>query len=184
MANGSLGTAILIIFIFLVLNASLTMLISRDKIRANWNKHKCKPGIIPFASYYGYDPVQTANDCVKEIQFDFMGGFLAPFYSAINYFINGSAVFVNLFEKLKGASNIGSFNLTNIQGKIMERLHSIMTGVNTTFIKINDLFNNTSSMISIIFYMIKTASNTIEASWYDSPGFLLKNGLKFAGGGE
>ena len=174
MSKGSLGTALIIISIFILLNASLSLLIGISKIKNNWEKYKCNPGIMPFAQIFGHDPIENAKECVEIIQMDFMSVFLAPFYSAIQYFISGSAVFVNLFEKLKSFSNIGSFDITQLSEKIKERFNSIMTGVNTTFIKINDLFNNTTSMITIIFYMLITIKNTTVAAWNDMPGSVIK----------
>lgn len=174
MSKGSLGTALIIISIFILLNTCLSLLIGYNKIKNNWEKYKCNPGIMPLAGLFDHDPIKNTKECVEIIQMDFMSVFLAPFYSAIQYFISGSAVFVGLFEKLKGFSNIGSLEITNLGTKIKERFSSIMTGINTTFIKINDVFNNTSSMITIIFYMILTTKNTILASWNDLPGSIIK----------
>lgn len=174
MAKGSLGSALIIVSIFILLNASLSLLIGISKIKNNWEKYKCNPGIMPFAQLFDKDPIKNAKECVETIQMDFMNVFLAPFYSAIQYFISGSGVFVKLFENLKKYSNIGSLDITNLSKKFKERMNAIMTGVNTTFIKINDVFNNTTSMITIIFYMLITIKNTIFASWNDMPGTIIK----------
>ena len=86
MGLGDLGNAVIIIIIFILLNILLTLSIGITKIKKDWDKYKCNPGIIPVAFIFGHDVNETFNECIKLNQNNYMSSFMDPIYSSLNYY--------------------------------------------------------------------------------------------------
>ena len=74
-----LAIVIIIIFSFLYSSSAFTMKL--EEIKKDWPIYRCNPAAMPFASYFGSDPIENFTYCVGNIQKDLMGFFLQP----INY---------------------------------------------------------------------------------------------------
>ena len=74
---------ILIILIFGFLFSSSALTVKMQEIKEDWQLYRCQPIAMPFASYFGSDPMENFSYCVGNIQSDLMGFFLSP----VNYLL-------------------------------------------------------------------------------------------------
>jgi len=174
MALGDTGNAFLIIIIFCLIQLFIALSIGIAQLRNNWDKYKCNPAVIPFASIAGHDPITTFQDCTKEIQGDFMNSFLEPVYNSLNSFADSGNLFVGILESLKlglKTQQAGTFNFIEDLGT---RLRILISELSRSFITVTDLFGKVGSMVSVIYYLILTSVKLGEALWKDLPGTAIK----------
>tara|TARA_B110001452_G_scaffold224588_1_gene198226 strand:- start:4887 stop:5435 length:549 start_codon:yes stop_codon:yes gene_type:complete len=182
MGVGDLGNAVLIIIIFSLIQLFVTLSIGISRIRNNWDDYKCNPGIIPFASVFGQDPIENFNQCIKVSQVGFMSGFLKPIYGALQQFSDSGNLFTQIFESLKlGLNNeqAGTFNLANDIGA---RIRGIITELNLVFITITDTFGKIGSTVTVLYYLIITSIKTTQTLWEELPGTIIRVIGSIAGG--
>lgn len=173
MGLGDLGNAVLIIFIFMLIHLFLSLSVGIARIKNNWDEYKCEPGIIPFASVFGHDPVQNLNGCIKSIQMDFMSSFLEPIYASLNYFAENGAMFTNIFQDIKLFGLDQQLATFDIAADIKNRMMGIITAMNTMYINIIDTFSKLGSIITVLFYTIQGSIQLAEASWQEIIGTMM-----------
>lgn len=54
------------------------MSIGLNNIRTNWVLYRCNPVIMPFASFFGHDPIKNFTQCISNIQSDTIVPHIAP----------------------------------------------------------------------------------------------------------
>ena len=170
MGLGDTGSAFLIIIIFCLIQLSITLSIGIAQLRNNWEKYKCNPGVIPFASLVGHDPVTTFNECTKETLSGFMGSFLDPIFTSLNSFADSGNLFVGILESLKLGLNVQQGGTLSFIEDLGVRLNILITELSRSFITVSDLFGKVGSMVSVIYYLILTSVKMGEALSRDLPG--------------
>lgn len=158
------GQILVIIFIFMLIHLCLSLMIGIAKIKKDWNKHKCNPGIMPFASVFGKDTVTNFNECIKTQQADFMQIFLQPIYQSLSFFAKNGALFTSLFEdaKLFGLDNQNQ--TSNLSDSIVTRFNSVTNEMEFLFTNFKDTFGKVSGLIINLFNIVKASVGTAEAS--------------------
>ncbi len=56
-------------------------------IKVNWEKYRCSPMVMPFASLYGHDTQETFSFCMKNIFSGYAGELLGPFFGILGGFV-------------------------------------------------------------------------------------------------
>ena len=174
MGLGDTGNAFLIIIVFCLIQLFITLSIGLAQLRNNWDEYKCNPGVIPFASLVGHDPVTTFQECTKDIQGDFMKTFLDPVYNALNSFSESGNLFVGILESLKMGLRTQQGGAFNFIEDIGLRFKILITELSKSFITVTDLFGKVGSMVSVIYYLILTSVKLGNALDKDLPGSVLR----------
>tara|TARA_B100001093_G_scaffold477995_1_gene505786 strand:+ start:2729 stop:3262 length:534 start_codon:yes stop_codon:yes gene_type:complete len=174
MGLGDLGNAILIIIIFILLNTSLSLSIGITKIKKNWSKYKCNPGIMPVAFLFGHDVNTTFNECVKSTQTDYMTSFLNPIYDSINQFAESGAKFSQIFEDLKVSSNKQDESMGDFSELLTNKLYNVSNATNEIFINVTDTFLKLSSSITVVYQFIRAAIGSAEGAWSGLIGTMIR----------
>lgn len=170
MGLGDLGNAVIILLTFVILQFILTISGNIANIRRDWDKHKCNPAIMPFASLYGHDTTITFIECIKSSQVNFMQVFLEPIYASLYYFANNGATFTEMFERLKLFGNAEDSANGSFADSVNNRLYNLINATNDIYINIVDSFSKLSSSISILYYSIQSGLFIGRQSWYELPG--------------
>ena len=165
MALDDLGSAVIIIVIFFLSTMAANLAISISKIKNNWDKYKCSPGIIPFAFVFGHDVQETFNECVKKKQSDNMSGFLTPLYDSLNTFAEHGADFSQTFEDLKASSNKHDESMGGITQLFTGKLNNIITAVSEMTARARDTFGKLGSSITIVYYFVQMTLLAIKGAW-------------------
>lgn len=156
MGFGDLGNAIIIVVVFIIIQFLLTLSAGISNIKNNWDRYKCNPAILPFASVFGHDTKDTFNECIKDSQVNFMSVFLEPIYASLFYFANNGAVFTEMFQRLKLFGNAENIAMGDFADVASSRLYGLISATNDVYINITDTFSKLTSTIAILFNTIRT----------------------------
>ena len=159
--NFDIWITIIIILIVLIIVIYFFSINTLENQRANFEKNKCNPLFMPFASKinseYQDDPSFNQNNfeqCLNETNFDLAQLSTSPldgmFDSIINFFGYLSGLvkqFINFLMYLLGL-------LYKLYQLIIERLKIILSSMNNLFIGIANFFNHILGIISNLYYTI------------------------------
>ena len=174
MGLGDLGSVVIILFIFALIHLFLALTIGIAEIKRNWSDYKCNPGVIPFASVFGHDPGETAKECIKDTQIDFMSVFLSPIYAGFEFLTTNGTYFNEIFNQMKffGNESQGEFfkGVDNINGRISNTTNAISNTVDeitSSFGMVQQIFNNFGNIVLSVI-------NTVTSSQQQLPGTIIK----------
>tara|TARA_Y100000591_G_scaffold68554_1_gene56753 strand:- start:1511 stop:2044 length:534 start_codon:yes stop_codon:yes gene_type:complete len=174
MGSSDIANAIIIIVIFACMQLTITLSIGIARIKKNWDKYKCNPAVIPFARTFGYDPLETFNQCVLTSQADFMSTFLNPVYSSLTSLIENGNIMREMFQYLKMGLNSNQLATLNLGEEIGARVKKLITALNDVLININDVFGKLSSVVTTLFFLIETTIATAYVMDEELPGLLVR----------
>ena len=170
MGLGDIGNAFLIVLIFCLIQLTITFSVGLIQLKNNWSKYKCNPGVTPFAGLIGFDPVQTFQECTKEIQGTFMKSFLSPVYDTLDSFSEFGSVFTEVLESLKQGTNLQQGTTFNIVEDLGNRLNMLISGLGNTFISVGDVFGKIGAMMTVVYNLMGNAVQLGESLKGDLPG--------------
>jgi hypothetical protein len=140
---------ILSIYMFNIFNLGI------GNIQKNWIVYRCNPTIMPFAGYFGHDPVENFGYCIQNMQTSYMGFLLKPTHyliSTIQSMLGGLTTDINWIRK-KIESLVS--NLTNIIVNIFGIFINIIIEFQRIFIKLKDTFSKVLGIMVSVIYIIE-----------------------------
>lgn len=174
MGSSDLTNAIIILVIFASMHLFLTISIGIARIKNNWEEYKCKPGVIPFASVFGYNTIDNFNQCVEDLQANYMGIFLEPIYGTLNSMSSMGGIFTHLFENIKGGLLGQHLQTLNVKEDVINRTSNVLTEINVIFISIVDSFSKIAGIITVLFQLMVAGIETGESVWNELPGTVIR----------
>ena len=179
MGFGNLGSVVMIIFIFSLIHLFLSLTIGISEIRNNWDNYKCNPGVIPFAGVVGpagADPVNTAEECIKLTQVNFMSIFLEPIYTAIAFFMENTSFFNDIFDDLKIFGNFQGLQITDMIDNVTGRIVNVGNSINIAVFRMTDVFHKLGYTINTLMYMITSVLKMVDVGSCELPGSVVTLG--------
>lgn len=144
--GGSVINLILITLILILICAYCYVMMHAKEIKANWQKEKCKPLVVPFAgfinapkgtSWFDYTS-KNFQQCLISVQQSIAGDSLAP----LTFLTNSMATLMkNAFEALDNIRIMFDRlrnNFKSVMTEIMERLMNIMVPLQQIIINLRD----------------------------------------------
>ena len=172
--NSDLGTAILIIVIFIALYISSFLAIGLKKIKENWDQYRCSPMAMPFAGYLGFDALENFAFCIGKIQSGLMNTFLKPIFSNLNILgdVAGSIVgSIRSLTTLMSNMNVG-FGMASFD--ILSMFKGIMVKMQYFIVNIKDVFAKFGGTMSVMSNIIEGSSLTARSMWRGPVGETLR----------
>ena len=155
MGLGNLGSAVMILFIFMILHLFLAFSMQINNVRQNWDEYKCNPLVMPFTSIIGHDPVNNLNECIRSTQADYMKTFLDPIYDSLGYFAQTGAVYTQIFEDLKIFGNDQQDSTFDLASTITNRIQAIITEMSAVFITVQHTVGQAGSLVTILYNIVQ-----------------------------
>lgn len=162
MVLGDLGNVVIILIIFALLHLMIALSIGISVIKNNWDDYKCNPGIMPFADIFGKDTKENYEECVKDIQVNFMSSFLDPVFSSLEIFSSMGNDFLRTFDDIKLFGIDIDTNIGSIFSTLTGKIKNMTNEMATMYITIIDTFGNLSSVITVMYYMVQSGIVTAE----------------------
>lgn len=156
--------SLIIFLIFIGLYAFNTFSIGIQNIQKNWPSYRCNPTIMPFASWFGHDPIQNFTYCIQNMQTSYMGNLLKPTHYAMNVMhslIQGIINDINWVRKK--IENMVS-NIMNIVSSIMGTFMNILIQFQRLIIKLKDTMSKMLGVVTTIVYLIDSGIKTGEST--------------------
>lgn len=172
--NSDLGTALLIIVIFIALYISSFLAIGLKKIKENWDQYRCSPMAMPFAGYLGFDALENFTFCIGKIQSGLMNTFLKPIFSNLNILgdVAGSIVgSIRSLTTLMSNMNVG-FGMASFD--ILSMFKGIMVKMQYFIVNIKDVFAKFGGTMSVMSNIIEGSSLTARSMWRGPVGETLR----------
>jgi hypothetical protein len=134
----ALAFIILITLIFIGIAYALSGTASIAQVRANWDKYRCDPSVMPFAALYGFNTSDNFNYCLGNI-FDTKSLDITGPFSTV----------------------LGSF--TSLLSMMFNSINSLRVGVATLGGGINVMFQDFTDRISTFFFQLRISAIRIKA---------------------
>ena len=141
-----LFSTVFIFFIFITLNFYVYVNMYMSEIKNNWPLYRCNPTIMPFASYFGVDPVENFGKCIQKMQAGFMQEFLAPVFHVLNTIGDTTGELMNSISDIKGfadglqgSTGGGFMNFGGMLRNLSIAFQTIIAAVIDTFARIGGI---------------------------------------------
>jgi len=108
-----------------------------DDIAENWDKYRCSPTIMPFASFYGHNTAENFSFCMSNIFGSYTGEITAPFSSILLVF-------------------------TELLGSLMESMDSLRVSASTMGGGINVIFQEFTDRIRNFYFQLRVSAIRIK----------------------
>lgn len=174
MSSGSLGSVVLILFIFSLIHLFLTLSIGIADIKRDWDKYKCNPGIIPFAGVFGHDPMKTSKECIKLTQVNFMSAFLQPIYAAIGFLSENGNFFSEIFSEIKLFGNTMQNDNFDFFKDVQNWFEGMSSELTITFEHFLNIFQTANNMFVNLGLGLYNVTYVATSALDELPGFIIK----------
>ena len=88
MKASDITLSVLIILLFIGIMVLNVLTIGISKIKKDWVNYRCNPIVMPFASYFGHEPVSNFTYCIQNMQSSYMEYLMEPTHYIMNLFGN------------------------------------------------------------------------------------------------
>lgn len=157
MKFGDIVLSIVIIIIFLFLYSSSAFTMKLEEIKKDWPIYRCNPAAMPFASYFGSDPIQNFTFCVGNIQKDLMGFFLEPINYILGIITELGQFLLDRVQFIRKFMDYLRNMITNLIGDTYGMLINIIVQFQKLIIKTKDLVMKMMGVMMTFMYMIQGA---------------------------
>lgn len=123
--------AAFVILVFILLFFVNVVIISMGDMKKNWAIYRCNPMFMPFASYFGQDPLENFTYCVQNTQASYMDTLLEP----VNYSMS-------LMGDVAGGLMDDINSVRNKFGDLTGNLSTLFVSVFSVFVNIIIQFQN------------------------------------------
>jgi len=118
----------------------------------DWNKIRCQPHIMPFASLYGYDTAENFNYCMKSNFEKEAQQYMGPVYQMFGGFVGVLGTLVEASRKIKVGFATLYGGVQTIMGEFTERLKQFFIRIEITAQRMKMLMYRVyTTMFAVIF---------------------------------
>lgn len=165
MKSSDILLSVIIIAIFLSLILGNNIVNSMDGIKKNWNQYRCNPTMMPFAGYFGHDPVKNFTYCLTNMQNKQLTHIFKPLeyvMQIMTHSLGNAFKAVNVIRE-----KIADF--VNMVKTIVESIFGIFFNMLVQFqhvlIKLKDSFVKTLGISFTTMYLVQTGMHTGKSLW-------------------
>jgi hypothetical protein len=170
MKSSDLTLTIIIFLIFIGLYIFNIISVGIKTIKDNWPVYRCNPVIMPFASYFGQDPMDNFTYCIQNMQTNYMDYLLQPVNYNFSLIGNIGSTITDAINDVRGFFDYLRNMVTDIISSIFGVFLNILIEVQRLTINIKDLFSKLVGILVSIIYTIESVPITFESAWAGAPG--------------
>lgn len=163
MKTSDISLSVLIILFFIAILILNVLTIGISKIKQNWPLYRCNPTVMPFASYFGHEPISNFTYCVQNMQTSYMSYLMEPTHYILNLFgnmINGLMTDIQ-WIRTKIMSLVS--NIENIVTSIFSVFINIIIEFQRILIKIKDIIAKILGVMTTLVYLLDSGLQTGES---------------------
>ena len=149
----SLGWLILLTLFLIGVWYGLSTVVDIAEISTNWEKYRCSPTVMPFASLYGYDTSENFNYCLKGVFQNQLGGVTGPFAGILGSMTTSLMTFLNNLNSMRImiATLVGG--ITKVLQEFADRFRLLFSQIKLTFLKLQMLMKRLFGTFHSVIYM-------------------------------
>jgi hypothetical protein len=169
--GGYISSALLVLTIIFILVSSTHVFSNVNKYKYNWDKYKCKPGVIPIAGFIKKEPdmspveftKKNMQDCFSEAQKELVDEASAEYKKGMEFTKNkynsleDSINFIG--SKIKQSFELAQQGLSYLVNSIINVIVSIMR----EFITVNSFVKKNTALITLLINFIVSTVYSIKS---------------------
>lgn len=171
----ALATLILLTLIFIGIYYGLNIINNINEVKRNWNKYRCDPSIMPFASFYGYNTLDNFNYCMGNIFNIQSVGITAPFANVMSKFTGVLGVLLGAANGMRTAVATMGGGINVIFQEFVDRLTTFFFQLRQSAIRMKTLMGRMYATMFAVIYMgtsaitgVQSFGNTVLFSFLDT----------------
>lgn len=166
--------AIFIIFLFVMMSTFTLVVGEIQKMKNNWAEYRCHPSVMPFASFFGTDPVSNFTYCIANQQ-----TVSSPYLNAgrdavqqglVNNASQMSGAFGGFAENNTNFNLNSSLNMAGMMGSI-GGLGGLAQGIAG---QVSSLHSTGQAAGKVISNVVGTFGGMMKAIWDGKPGKFIR----------
>ena len=154
--NEGFGSSILVFSIvtgiFLALTFAVFSLSSMIELSKNFEKYRCNPIMMPFASQFGYDAKENFDFCVSNILGEKVAAAFAPLFGQMSQMLGVFTVIMNATLGMRKLFSNFFLSVNSFIGNVRNRIQNLLFQIRMSFIKMNSLMGRVyGTMFGVVF---------------------------------
>lgn len=150
----------LIIISFFITGFTITVLNKIKEIRNNWDEHKCNPMVMPFASFFGKDAVETFSICIAQTQQSLMKHFLGPIEHTLGMAANLGGNMIKDMQSIRILLKNSTFDISKITNGILGNVFNMRGAISGLFGSVKQIISKVIGVFIVIIHILKSTTNT------------------------
>lgn len=123
------------------------------EITANWEKYRCDPSIMPFASFFGHNTSENFNYCMTHMFKGHASVYLGPIFDILGTIISTFSIVISSLSSIRlMMANIVN-SATSILTDMQSKLYAVMMQLRTSFFRMQTLMQRLYATFYAIIYM-------------------------------
>ena len=167
-------STILILVIFIGLYVFSILSVGIKNIKKDWPEYRCNPMIMPFASYFGYDPTDNFTSCIASTMSGLMGFFLAPLNFLLSMLGGLGGVITEAVQGVRGLQNFIRNAITGIITDIMGIFMNILIEFQKLIMGVKDLTMKMLGVSAVVMNLISGSIILGKSIWNGPVGSVLR----------
>lgn len=166
---------VLVIFIlFIALFSFNTFSVGIANVKKNWPAYRCNPSVMPFAGYFGHEPISNFTYCIQNMQTSYMGYLLEPVHYILNVIQNMIESIANDINWIRKKIENMVSNLLSVVSSIFSVFINIIIQFQRIMIKIKDTIMKLIATVLTLVYVMEGGIKTGESTMAGPIGSALK----------
>ncbi len=156
---------LLIIAYYIGVDVAVFMLIYIKYIKNNWSLFQCSPTFMMTAWFFGYDTQTNFQQCIQNMQTDYMGVLLEP----ANYIMSLATTAIGGLTN--SLNNVREF-MNNFRNKLTASIQSIfgvflnmLVQIQYMIIQLKDMMSKNIGIMTTMMYTMDTTMKTMKSTW-------------------
>ena len=145
-----------------------------DNVKKNWPLYRCNPTVMPFASYFGHDPVSNFTYCIQNMQTSYMGTLLEPVHYLLNVVQSSIGSLMNDIQWVRKKIENMVSNILKVVSSIFGVFINILIQFQKIMIKLKDTIMKIIATVLTLVYIIEGGIKTGESTMAGPIGSALK----------
>lgn len=124
-----------------------------SEISTNWPKYRCSPGVMPFASLYGYNTSENFNYCLKGIFQGQIGGVTGPFTTILGTITASLMTFLQNLNSMRIMISTLVGGITKVLQEFADRFKLLFAQIKISFLRLQMLMKRLFGTFHSVIYM-------------------------------
>tara|TARA_B000000557_G_scaffold247334_1_gene231097 strand:+ start:184 stop:978 length:795 start_codon:yes stop_codon:yes gene_type:complete len=142
----------------------------REEIKENWDEHKCNPMIMPFASWFGKDAVETFTICIAMTQRTLLKHFLGPIEHTLSLAGNLGGNMIKDMNNMRGLLKNSTLNISSITNNLFGEMFNMRSATMGLLGQAKLIISKVIGTFVVLIYIMKTMVSTGQSTVYGPIG--------------
>lgn len=164
----------ILLLMFLALFMFNTFSSGISNIKKNWPVYRCNPSVMPFASYFGHEPVSNFTYCIQNMQTSYMGYLLEPVHYLLNVVHKMISSIMNDINWIRKKIENMVSNLLKVVSSIFGVFINIIIEFQRIMIKLKDTIMKVIGTVMTLVYVMEGGIKAGESTMAGPVGSALR----------